>query len=215
MKKISLSFIVGLLLISHTGAWALGVGGHVNIAGAKSRIILSNSKMRANIFLYGYGLTLDINVNDVFHYRTTFTYDRLNNNNLDLDFFNRLSLINSFGFTIVNENRFRLHMGPQLGFRYQFCETDSVMVHEIISNSHYETKFFGLGIGGIFGIDIKLSEKAAIAPEIGLRYEFITGRIKQTMTTLFIPPYKSRSSEIVKAHGIEGGLSIGVLYNID
>lgn len=195
---------------------ALGIGGTINIAGNKSNIYLPSQKKKLTSLLYGFGLTLDINIkNDLAHYRITFGYDRLNNYNLDFDFFDRISLINSFGFSIINNNTFRIYMGPQLGLRYQFCSTDYILVDELISKNHYEIKFFGLGIGAIFGIDIKLSEKIMIAPEVGLRYEFTTGKFENTSTTIFIPPYIDKLDKNARAHGIEGGLAIGVLYIID
>lgn len=197
---------------------ALGIAGTINIAGNKSNMYVPGQKKKLTSLIYGFGITLDIHIkNDLGQYRITCGYDRLNNYNLDFDFFNRISLIHSFGFSIIDNNTFQFYMGPQLGLRYQFCSTDYILADELISKNHYEIKLFGLGIGAIFGIDIKLSEKIIIAPEVGLRYEFTTGNYKNTWTTILILeyPYKEFYHKHAKAHGIEGGLAIGVIYRIE
>lgn len=216
MKKILLLLVLGMIVASNSQLFAFGIGGYVAIGGNDSYLYKPTPKINYNNFVFGFGLAIDLNlVKDGFlNYRANLGYDGLINNDLKIDYFNRISLTNSFGFRIMQNEKYRFYAGPQFALRYQFCKTDFVIGHKLFWKQNYVINSFGLGLGAIIGVDLQLTRRVTISPEIGLRYEFYTGRIKNDVAYIFMP-YRYMMYQNTAAHGFEGSLNITVLHRID
>ncbi len=211
MKKISLLVMALIIIVSSAPLFALGVGGYFTMGGNDTYRYQPGSKYEYNSFVVGCGATIDMNlVKDNFlTYRINFGYEGLINDDLSYELLNRISILNSFGFTIVKNENFRFYAGPQIALRYQFTDETS---NARFINNHFNLDAFGLGIGAMFGFDLQVANKVIISPEVGLRYEFYTGTIKNHMESFL---FNYTTSSTAEGHGFEGTVTLTVLYKVD
>jgi len=230
MKKILVLLFMGAVLASSTELLAHGLGAYVNISGKNNYLYGSNRATPNHALVYtnlvlGMGLTIDLNFgkNDLLSYRINIGYDNLINDNIyfknyyHIMYFNRINLINSFGISLMKNDTIRIYSGPQVALRYQFGSGEDILIDKSFWYKKIQVNHFGLGVGLILGIDIKLNDRITFTPEIGFRYEFNMGKLnyKQTgIESYYAKIYGLYPNENHSIHGFEGGLNLIVICRV-
>jgi hypothetical protein len=219
MKKFKLFFIALIIVGSSARLFAFGVGGYFVMGGNAATRYQPGPHDDYSSFVVGCGATIELNLmkDHFLTYRANIGYEGLINDQLTYELLNRIGILNSFGFTIYKNETVRLYAGPQIAFRYQFT---GKTYRDTFSGWYYNIRYglnaFSLGLGGMFGVDVKVAENIIIVPEVGLRYEYYTGKLKRTgYISTSLGDLKTVRTIDTEAHAFEGTVSFTVLYRMN
>lgn len=168
MRFLFLLFLLTVsgFLMAPVNAYAVGLGPYIeHTSGSGEYEEYSES---IDIDTKGFGFVFDSNVTkpQVFNYRLHIGYSDFDiPGDYDGD---RITIDNTFGFGIINNENLRWWVGPHLHLNYSNWDMP-------IGGSYYEkdsVDFFGIGAGVVTGMNFHLPKVVSICPELGLRYQY-------------------------------------------
>lgn len=160
-------------LMAPVNAYAVGLGPYIEHTSGSGDYSGDNTYSGAygesiDIDTQGLGFVFDSNVTkpQAFNYRLHIGYSDLD---IPYDFDGyRITIDNTFGFGIINNENFRWWIGPHLHLNYSNWDRP-------IGGTYYEkdsVDFFGIGTGVVTGMNFHLPGVVSICPELGLRYQY-------------------------------------------
>ncbi len=223
MRTALLSVIL-LSLLAGFPAYGAGFGAYFSVGGGATMWDTGNYSNKSNDTYVGGGILIDTAIarDKLFNYRVTLGMDSMTNRFVDGDFSLtekgniRGSLVNTFGFGVYRSDRFRVWLGPQVGFHLQYRETNPLRDAILLYTYGYYSPFYSYSypsvttgtvkqydgvadFGLALGVNIHLTGYLSFIIAGGFRYGIHFG-------------IKNLPAESV-GHGYEGYVNIGLTYN--
>lgn len=188
----------------------------------------NGKKLMAN-YTTGFGIVFDTAVarKERFNYRASLSYESTiapGNKFFKSFSMNRIMLINTFGFSLLSNNYFRLWMGPQLALGYKFYRYnrrgfDQHITIEIIEYTNTKIDLGMANIGGVLGINANLGSTFTLFFETGIRFGMITGNYNDTDMMVIRPSTTPLPLDLSKKSDVGSGnleifIQIGFMFRI-